>query len=71
MSKEGSDTRADVTVHAGKGIMPQGNAIAGDTYAAFDEVAECVGKRLHGYKHRLRDVRRGYDKRAGSVGDSC
>lgn len=55
MSKEGSDIRADVTVHVGKGIMLQGHAIAGDAYAAFDEAAEHVGKRLRRYKRRLRD----------------
>jgi ribosomal subunit interface protein len=55
MSKEGGDIRADVTVHVGKGIMLQGHAIAGDAYAAFDEAAEHVGKRLRRYKRRLRD----------------
>jgi ribosomal subunit interface protein len=59
MSKEGSDIRADVTVHVGKGIMLQGHAIAGDAYAAFDKAAEHVGKRLRRYKRRLRDHHRG------------
>ncbi|MBT5497589.1 MAG: ribosome-associated translation inhibitor RaiA [Alphaproteobacteria bacterium] len=59
MSKEGSDIRADVSVHVGKGIMLQGHATAGDAYAAFDEAAEHVGKRLRRYKRRLRDHHKG------------
>jgi ribosomal subunit interface protein len=55
MSKDGSDIRADVTVHVGKGIMLQGHAFVGDAYAAFDETAEHVGKRLRRYKRRLRN----------------
>ena len=54
MSKEGSDIRADVSLHVGKGIKLQGHAIAGDAYAAFDEAAGHVGKRLPRYKRRLR-----------------
>ena len=54
MSKEGSDIRADVSLHIGKGIKLQGHAIAGDAYAAFDEAAGHVGKRLPRYKRRLR-----------------
>ena len=59
MSKEGRDIRADVSVHVGKGIMLQGQAIGGDAYAAFDEAAEHVGKRLRRYKRRLRDHHKG------------
>lgn len=55
VSKQGSDIRADVSVHVGKGIMLQGHATAGDAYAAFDEAAEHVGTRLRRYKRRLRD----------------
>jgi ribosomal subunit interface protein len=59
MSKEGSDIRSDVTVRVGKGIMLQGHAIAGVAYAAFDEAAGHVGKRLRRYKRRLRDHHKG------------
>ena len=54
MSKEVSDTRADVSLHVGKCIKLQVHAIAGDVYAAFDEVARHLGKRLPCYKRRLR-----------------
>ena len=55
MSKQGHEVRADVTVHVGKGILLQGHAEAGDAYAAFDQAAEHVGKRLRRYKRRFRD----------------
>ncbi len=58
MSKQGTDIRADVTVHVGKGILLQGHALAGDAYAAFDEATEHVGTRLRRYKRRLRDHHR-------------
>ena len=61
MSKQGSDIRADVTVHVGKGILLQGHALAGDAYAAFDEATEHVGTRLRRYKRRLRDHHRNRD----------
>ncbi len=54
MSKQGTDIRADVTVHVGKGILLQGHALAGDAYAAFDEATDHVGTRLRRYKRRLR-----------------
>lgn len=55
LSRDGNDIRADVSVHIGKGIMLRANAMSGDAYAAFDEAAETVGKRLRRYKRRLRD----------------
>ena len=55
ISRDGNDIRADVSVHIGKGIMLRANAVSGDAYAAFDEAAETVGKRLRRYKRRLRD----------------
>lgn len=54
MFKEGSDIRADVSLQVGKGIKLQGHAIAGDAYAAFDEAAGHLGKRLPCYKRCLR-----------------
>jgi ribosomal subunit interface protein len=58
MSKQGHEIRADIAVHVGKGILLQGHAMAGDAYAAFDQAAEHVGKRLRRYKRRLRDHHR-------------
>ncbi|MEC7396216.1 MAG: ribosome-associated translation inhibitor RaiA [Pseudomonadota bacterium] len=53
--KQGGEVWADVTVHVGKGILLQGHAEAGDAYAAFDQEAEHLGKRLRHYKRRLCD----------------
>jgi ribosomal subunit interface protein len=47
--------RADVSVHVGRSILVQGQALAGDAYAAGDMAIEHVTKRLRRYKRRLRD----------------
>jgi ribosomal subunit interface protein len=47
--------RADVSVHVGRSILVQGQALAGDAYAAGDAAIEHVAKRLRRYKRRLRD----------------
>ena len=67
MSKEGSDIRADVSVHVGKGIMLQGQEIGGDACSAFDEAAEHVGKRLRRYKRRLRYHHKGRSNNSDTV----
>lgn len=66
-SKEGSEIRVDVAVHVGKGILLQGHAEAGDAYAAFDQAAEHVGKRLRRYKRRLRDHHKGRSETAETL----
>jgi ribosome hibernation promoting factor len=58
VSKEGSTFRTDIAVHVGKGIIVQGHARSADPYAAFDEAAEHMAKRLRRYKRRLRDHHR-------------
>lgn len=58
LSRDGSEIRADVSVHIGKGIMLRATAARDDAYVAFDEAAEHVGKRLRRYKRRLRDHHR-------------
>lgn len=58
VSKEGTTFRTDITVHVGKGIMVQSHARSGDPYAAFDEAANHMAKRLRRYKRRLRDHHR-------------
>lgn len=60
VSKEGGSFRTDIAVHVGKGIIVQGHALSSDPYAAFDEAANHVGKRLRRYKRRLRDHHRGH-----------
>ncbi|MBI3514787.1 MAG: ribosome-associated translation inhibitor RaiA [Proteobacteria bacterium] len=47
--------RADVSVHVGRGILVQGQALAADAYGAGDAAVEHVAKRLRRYKRRLRD----------------
>src|SRR5581483_8315410 len=47
--------RADVTVHAGRGIVVQGQGQASDARLACDGAIERVAKRLRRCKRRLRD----------------
>ncbi len=58
-SREGNDFRADISVHAGRGMVMQGRASANDAYAAFDNALERIAKRLRRYKKRIRDHRKG------------
>jgi ribosomal subunit interface protein len=53
-SREAHLFRADITVHAGRGIVLQSNASAGEPYPAFDLAAERIAARLRRYKHRLK-----------------
>jgi ribosomal subunit interface protein len=54
-SKEAHLSRAEVSVHIGRGIVVNAGAAAVDTYAAFDAAAERIAKRMRRYKRRLRD----------------
>lgn len=53
-SREAHMFRADITVHAGRGIMLQSNASAAEPYPAFDQAAERMGERLRRHKNRLK-----------------
>ena len=53
LSREGSDIRCDITVHAGSGIWLNSHGIADDKRLAFDVAAERVEKRLRRFKRRL------------------
>lgn len=57
MSKRGASFRADISVHAGRGLTVQGHAEAGDAYSAFNDAADRIAKRLRRYKRRLKDHR--------------
>jgi ribosomal subunit interface protein len=46
---------ADITVHAGRGIVLQSTADAAEPYIAFDDAAAKVGKRLSRHRNRLKD----------------
>lgn len=67
LSKEAHMFRADISVHAAKGIVLQSNSTANDPYPAFDEAASRIAKRLVRYKKRLIDLHhqhQGPDKHA-------
>jgi ribosomal subunit interface protein len=46
---------AELSVHAGRGLMMQASNEAEDAYAAFDGAAERLDKRLRRHKRRLRN----------------
>lgn len=47
--------RAELSVHAGRGLTVQCGGESGDAYAAFDIAAERLDTRLRRYKRRLRN----------------
>jgi ribosomal subunit interface protein len=55
VSKEAHLSRAEISVHIGRGIVVNAHAAASEAYAAFDTAAERVAKQLRRYKRRLRD----------------
>lgn len=52
-SREAHLFRADISVHAARGILLQSNFAANDPYPAFDEAAARIAKRLVKYKKRI------------------
>jgi len=54
-SREGHMFRADISVHAGRGMLMQGRSSANDAYAAFDGALDRIAKQLRRYKKRIRD----------------
>jgi len=52
-SREAHLFRADITVHAGRGITLQSNGSAVEPYPAFDQAAERMAERLRRHKKRL------------------
>lgn len=55
-SREAHLYRADISVHAARGILLQANSAANDPYPAFDEAAHRMAERLRRYKKRLIDL---------------
>ena len=53
-SREAHLFRADIAVHAGRGITLQSNAAAAEPYPAFDLAAERMAERLRRHKNRLK-----------------
>jgi len=54
-SREAHNFRADLSVHAGRGVTMQGRADAADAHAAFDSALGRIAKQLRRYKRRLQD----------------
>lgn len=54
-SKEGPGFRADISVHAGRGMVMQGGADGNDAYGAFDGALGRISKQLRRYKSRIRN----------------
>lgn len=53
-SREGSDLKADISVHPGpRGLVVQSASEAADAHGAFDGALERVAKQLRRYKRRL------------------
>lgn len=55
IAKEAHLTRAEISLHIGRGIVVNASAARNDAYPAFDAAAERVAKQLRRYKRRLRD----------------
>ncbi len=52
---EGSGYRTDCVLHLASGVTLESSGIAQDAYAAFDQTAHRIEKRLRRHKRRLRD----------------
>ena len=55
LSKEAHLSRAEISLHIGRGIVVNAGAVASEAYAAFDGAAERIAKQMRRYKRRLRD----------------
>jgi ribosomal subunit interface protein len=53
-SREAHLFRADIAIHAGRGILLQSNAAASEAYPAFDLAAERIAERLRRHKNRIK-----------------
>ena len=52
-SKDGHAFHAEISVHAGRGMVMQGGATANDAYACFDGALSRISKQLRRYKGRI------------------
>ena len=60
-SRDGHSFSADISVHAGRGMVMQGGGKAADAYSAFDGALGRIGKQLRRYKRRLRNHHKNRD----------
>jgi ribosomal subunit interface protein len=58
LSRAGHGMRADISVHAGRGVTVQAHGEANEAHPAFDAALERIAKRLRRYKRRIKDHRR-------------
>ncbi|QQR69987.1 MAG: ribosome-associated translation inhibitor RaiA [Alphaproteobacteria bacterium] len=70
LSKEAHLFDADISVHAGQGIVLQSDCKAPDPYAAFDAAADRIARRLLRHKGRLNDVHHRDRRSAAEVAES-
>ena len=54
-SREGANFRADIVVHAARGILLQSNASASEAHPAFDMAADRMSSRLRRHKKKILD----------------
>ena len=55
LSREAHDFRADIMVHAARGVTAQVHSLAADPYVAFDGAVDKAAKQLRRQKRKLRD----------------
>jgi len=55
LSKEAYLSRAEISIHIGRGIVVNARAASAEVYPGFDAAAERLAKQLRRYKRRLRD----------------
>jgi ribosomal subunit interface protein len=55
LGKEAHLSRAEISIHIGRGIVVNARASASEAYLAFDAAADRLAKQLRRYKRRLRD----------------
>ena len=55
LSREAHLSRAEISVHIGRGIVVNAGGAAAEAYTAFDGAAERIAKQMRRYKRRLRD----------------
>jgi ribosomal subunit interface protein len=55
LSKEAHLSRAEISIHIGRGIVVNAGGAAAEAHTAFDCAAERIAKQMRRYKRRLRD----------------
>jgi len=66
-SREAHLFRADIIVHAGRGILLQSNAAANEPYPAFDAAAARLAGRLRRYKNKIKHHHHEKDRGQGEA----